>query len=165
MGKVCKKSVFNFNHVSRDLSEDDRKTLEGLYVHYHCKAFCYTTAFKHFTRVNIALSVASMGLTIIGTVVGAFTLNPIILGVVTGSGVILHGILKLKNYDKKIEMCKFAYTNYQSILNKIRSYLRGQDFKIDELIAELNWIDDIVVDLCPVVDKYEIKYDKIYSKT
>ena len=157
--------MFNFNHISRDLSEDDKKTLEGLYAHYHRKAFCYTNACEHFTRVNIALSVTSMGLTIIGTVVGAITLNPIILGVVTGSGVILHGILKLKNYDKKIEMCKFAYTNYQSILNKIRSYLRGQDFKIDDLITELNWIDDIVVDLCPVVDKYEIKYDKIYSKT
>ena len=65
---------------------------------------------------------------------------------------------------KKIEMCKFAYTNYQGILNKIRSYLRGQDFKIDELTAELNWIDDIIVDLCPVVDKYETKYYKIHNK-
>jgi hypothetical protein len=41
--------------------------------------------------------------------------------------------------------------------------LRGHEYKLDNLIAELNWIDDIVADLCPIVDKYENVYKKKYS--
>ena len=94
-------------------------------------------------------------LTVSGTIVGVITLNPIVLGVVTGSGVLLHGFLKIKNYDRKIEMNKFAYVSYQNILNKIRSYLRGQDYKIDDLVSEMCWLDDMVTDFCQNADKYK----------
>jgi hypothetical protein len=157
------KQVFSFNHISRDLSEDDKTTLKSLFAHYHLKTTCYKMAFKHFTKVDMALNIISIGLTVVGTVVGAIMLNPIVIGVISGSGILLHGLLKLKNYGRKIEMCKFAYTSYQSVLNKIRGCLRGHEYKLDNLIAELNWIDDIVADLCPIVDKYENVYKKKYS--
>jgi hypothetical protein len=69
----------------------------------------------------------------------------------------------IKNYDRKLEMNKFASASYQNILNKIRSYLWGEDYKVDELISEMCWLDDIVVDLCQNADKYEKKYNSMYS--
>jgi hypothetical protein len=59
-------------------------------------------------------------------------------------------------------MNKFASASYQNILNKIRSYLRGQDYKVAELISEMCWLDDMVVDFCQNADKYEKKYNQIY---
>lgn len=61
-------------------------------------------------------------------------------------------------------MSKFAYTSYQKVLNLIRSYLRGDDFNMERLTIELNWLDDQVTDLCPTVDKYISKYDKLTEK-
>jgi hypothetical protein len=60
-------------------------------------------------------------------------------------------------------MNKFASVSYQNILNKIRSYLRGQDYKVAELISEMCLLDDIVVGLCQSADKYEKKYNSMYS--
>lgn len=156
-------SGINFNHISKNLHEDEKEALIKLYKHYHRKAFCYKKAFKHYTKINIALNITSIILTTVGTIVGAVTLNPIILGSISGSGVLLQSLLKFKKYDKKTEMCKFAYTNYENILNKIRSYLRGQQYKMTDLNAELVWVDDIVVDLCPIVSKYEQTYEKKYK--
>ena len=163
MGKINKKTVLDFNHISNDLSEEAKITLKELYSHYHRKAFCYNAAYKHYLRVNTALNITAIVLTVSGTIIGAITLNPIVLGVVTGSGVLLHGFLKIKNYDRKLEMNKFASASYQNILNKIRSYLRGQDYKVAELISEMCWLDDIVVDFCQNADKYEKKYNSMYS--
>lgn len=155
--------IYNFNHISQDLYKDDKKALMDLYAYYHRKTTYYKSAFKHFTKLNIALSITSIGLTVIGTIVGAATLNPIILGVISGSGILLQGFLRIKNYQRKIEMCRFAYTSYQKMLNNIRGYLRGEQYKLHDLNAELKWLDDIVIDFCPVVDKYKEKYDKKYK--
>ena len=60
-------------------------------------------------------------------------------------------------------MCKFAYTSYQKVLNEIRSYLRGEKYDIEKLTLELNWLDNQITDLCPIVDKFKAKYDKIFE--
>ena len=41
---------------------------------------------------------------IIGTISGGLTMNPIILGVINGVGILLTNFGKMKNYKKKIEM-------------------------------------------------------------
>ena len=60
-------------------------------------------------------------------------------------------------------MSKFAYTSYQKVLNQIRSILRGEDYDVEKLTLELNWLDDQITDLCPLVDRYKVKYDKKYD--
>ena len=45
---------------------------------------------------------------IIGTISGGLTMNPIILGVINGVGIVLTNVGKMKNYKKKIEMTKIA---------------------------------------------------------
>ena len=158
-----KKSVYNFNHIDNELNQDEIDMLKKLYSHYHKKTWCYKMAFKYFRRINVGLNVTSIILTATGSVVGAVTLNPIVLGTVTGAGLTLQGFIKMKNYNRKIEMCKFAYTSYQKVLNEIRSYLRGEPYDIEKLTLELNWLDNQITDLCPLVDKFKAKYDKIYE--
>ena len=49
---------------------------------------------------------------IIGTISGGLTMNPIILGVINGAGILLTNFGKMKNYKKKIEMTKIAFTTF-----------------------------------------------------
>ena len=158
-----KKSIYNFNHINNDLNQDEIDMLKKLYSHYHKKTWCYKIAYRHFKKIDIGLHLLAIGLTGTGVVVGSVTLNPIVLGTISGAGLTLQGFIKMKNYTRKIEMCKFAYTSYQKVLNEIRSYLRGEKYDIEKLTLELNWLDDQITDLCPIVDKFKAKYDKIYA--
>ena len=158
-----KNSVFNFNHINNKLDEDEVTMLKNLYAQYHQKTWCYHMAYKHFKNINLGLNVLAIVLTSTGVVVGSVTLNPIVLSSISGSGIILQGFLKMKNYNRKIEMCKFAYTSYQKILNKIRSYLRGEPYDVMDFVLETHLLDDQVTDLCPNVDKYKKKYKNVYD--
>ena len=53
---------------------------------------------------------------VIGTITGGITLNPVILGVINGAGVIVASIAKMKNYKKKMEMTQIAFTTYEKVL-------------------------------------------------
>ena len=59
-----------------------------------------------------------------GTIAGGVTLNPVVLGTISGSGVLLKTRSEIKNYRKKIELCRFAYTSYEKILVDLRSFMR-----------------------------------------
>ena len=157
------KTPLNFNHIDPKLKEYEVNRFKKLYGYYHQKTWCYKKAYKRYKRLTLILNLLSISLTSTGVVVGSVTLNPVILGSISGSGILLQGLLKMKNYDRKIEMCKFAYTSYQKILNKIRSYLRGESYDIMDLFFETQLLDDQVIDLCPLVDKFKSKYNKIYS--
>ena len=43
-----------------------------------------------------------MVMTTVGVIVGGRTMNPIVLGVISGIGVVIKGLLKLKKYEKKL---------------------------------------------------------------
>ena len=45
-----------------------------------------------------------------GTIAGGITMNPIILGVIAGAGLLLKSFTDYKRFERKIEMCKYAYT-------------------------------------------------------
>ena len=159
-----KNSVFNFNHVNEKLTREEITMLKNLYAQYHMKTWCYQYAYKKFKKMDLALNLLSIGLTSTGVIVGSVTLNPIILGSISGGGLLLQGLLKTKNYNRKIEMCKFAYTSYQKILNKIRSYLRGEPYDIMDFVLEAHLLDDQVTDLCPTFDTYKKKYYKNHDE-
>ena len=63
----------------------------------------------------------------IGTIAGGITLSPVVLGVVNGAGVVVAGIGTKKNYKRKIEMSKIAFTSYEKVLVELRAALRGDD--------------------------------------
>ena len=160
-----KKTCIEFNHISKDLSTDEKQKLFDLYFYYHKLSVCYKWKYKRFKRLVLLANMSSIGLTSIGAIVGGVTLNPIVLGVLTGTGVMIKGYMTNSNVSNKAEICKFAYTSYEKVLTQIRSSLRGipSDEKI--FMSEVRFLDDVVTDSCPPIDsllaKYESKYPKI----
>ena len=154
------KDLFEFNHIDNSLSESEIKTLKDFYKHYHKKYWCYKKSFKRFKLLDETLSLTGAGLVIIGTIAGGITLNPIIMGVINGSGVLVTSISKLKNYKKKTEMSQIAFTTYQKVLVELRSALRGDAFNKQEFIDRMKLIDDMIIDQTPLADRFSKKYEK-----
>lgn len=102
-------------------------------------------------------------LVVTGTIVGGVTFYPVILGTIWGAGSFLKTFSEIKDYEKKIEMCKFAYTTCEKVWVDLRASLRGAEFNGTQFIFEMKMIDDIIIDLCPLVDKFEKHYDKKFK--
>ena len=100
---------------------------------------------------------------IIGTITEGITLNPVILGVVNSAGVIVSNFGKMKNYKKKIEMTKIAFTTYDKVLFELRSALRGDEFDKNEFIKKMKIIDEMIIDQTPLADKFVKKYNIIFK--
>ena len=101
----------------------------------------------------------SICLVVTGTIVGGVTFYPVILGTIWGAG----PFSEIKDYETKIEMCTFAYTTCKKVWVDLRASLRGADFNGTQFIFEMKMIDDIIIDLCPPVDKFEKQYDKKFK--
>ena len=156
-------NIFNWNHISSDLSEEKILELKELYKNYHRLFKCYQWKYKKLKRVKISLEMSSIGLTVTGSVVGAITLNPIVIACVAGPGVLIQGYLTKSNLINNIEQCKFAYTSYEKILIQIKSFLRGL-YDDTIFLSDVKIIDDIVIDTCPTIDKYLKKYNSKFTE-
>ena len=88
------KDVFEFNHIDNSLSESEVTTLKDFYKHYHKKYWCFKKSYKRYKILDETLTLSGGGLVVIGTIAGGITLNPIILGVINGAGVIVSSIQK-----------------------------------------------------------------------
>ena len=100
---------------------------------------------------------------VIGTIAGGITLNPIILGVINGAGVIVSSISKIKNYKKKIKMTQIAFKTYEKVLVELRSALRGDEFNKKEFIDRMKLIDEMIIDQTPLADRFVKKYNKRWA--
>ena len=60
-----------------------------------------------------------------GTIARKLSKNPLVLGILPGSGLILKTCREMKDFKKKIESCRLAFTTYVTILIDLRSFLRG----------------------------------------
>ena len=107
---MTKTDIFVFNHIDKNMSQEKLSEIKALYRFYYIRFWCYKKAYKYFKRLNLAINLASVSLITTGSIAGSITLNPIILGVISGSGLLLKTLSEIKNYKKKIEMSKFAYT-------------------------------------------------------
>ena len=113
MKDIDKANIFEFNHIDKSLSESDVTTLKDFYKHYHKKYWCFKKSYKRYKLLDETLTLSGGGLVVIGTITGGITLNPIILGVINGAGMVVVSIAKMKNYNKKIEMSQIAFTTYK----------------------------------------------------
>ena len=110
MAYESEKNIFNFNHIDQSKSEDQVNEIRDLYKYYHYRFWCYQKAYKYFKTLNLAINMSSTGLLVIGTVVGSVTLNPAIVASITGTGLALTTYSETKDYKRKIEMSKYAFT-------------------------------------------------------
>ena len=157
-----RESIFNWNHISEKLTEKQISELKALYKFYHKKYWLAKMTFKYFKKVELVCNIGSTLLVVTGTVVGGVTLNPIVLGTISGSGLLLKTYSEIKNYERKIEMCKFAYTSYEKVLTDLRSFMRGVKYDEKEFLDHVKVVDDIIIDMCPLTDKFEKKYNKVF---
>ena len=155
-----KSDIFEFNHIDSLLSEDEITTLKKFYKYYHKKFSCFKKTFKHFRLIDESITISGILLVIIGTITGGLTLNPIVLGVFNGFGILLTNFGKMKNYKKKIEMLKIAFTTYDKVLVELRSALRGDEFDEDQFTDKMKLVDKMIIDQTPLADKYVKKYNK-----
>ena len=156
--------IFEFNHIDKSLTEEDVKILKHFYSHYHKKYWCYKKCYKRYKFLDDVFSISGISLVAIGTIAGGITLNPIVLGVVNGAGVIVAGITKKKDFKKKIEKTKLAYTTYEKVLVELRSALRGDEWNKQEFIDRIKILDEIIIDHCPSsADNFVEKYKKKFN--
>ena len=158
-------SIFNFNHIDKKKTKEEIQEIKELYKYYHYRYWCYQKAYTHYKKVNLASNIVSAGLVIIGSVAGGITANPIIIGTVTGAGVLLKTFCETKNYKRKIEMSRYAYTTDQKILVDLKTSLRGGPFNKQDFLKEVNILDDTIIDFCPLVTKFEKQYGKKFLST
>ena len=106
----------NHNHIHNSLSESDIETIKDFYSHYHKKFWCFKKSYKRYKRLDETITISGAGLVVIGTIIGGVTLNPIVLGIINGAGVLVASIGKVKNFKKKKEMSRIAYTTYGKVI-------------------------------------------------
>ena len=153
------KNIFNWNHISDDLNENQILELKALYKCYHRLFKCYQWKYKKLKRLKLSLEMSSIALTVTGSIAGAVTLNPIVITCVAGPGIIIQGYLTKSNLINNVELCKFAYVSYEKILVQLRSFLRGLPYNNNLFLSDIKVLDDIVIDQCPSIDKYFEKYN------
>ena len=157
-----KKNMFHSNHISTLLTEEEIIKLKKLYMHYHRLYKCYYWKYKKLKRLYLTLTLSSIGLTVVGTISGTITLNPIVMAGVAGPGVMIQGYLTKSNLRQKITKCHFAYTSYKKILVQLRNFLSGSTYDENIFLSDNKVIDELIIDQCPIIDAYFVKYDKLF---
>ena len=158
-----KQSIFGFNHIDPAIPEEELEEIKKLFRFYHKKYWCLKQAHSRFKKMNLLMNLASSGLIAIGTITGAATLNPIVLGVISGLGLVLKTAIEMKNLKSKIEMAKFAFTTYEKTLSELRFALRGGNFDPTEFLSSMETIDGIVIDLGLDLEKFEKEWKEKFS--
>ena len=140
---VRKKTILDFNHIDPSLPEEKLEEIQKLYATY--KKLCKKIHQKQ-KLLDLAEKILTSALVAGGVLAGGATLNPIVLGVISGLGLILKTIQEAKNRGKKIEKAKFAFTNYEKALSTLKFALRGGEFDPQKFLVEMETLDGIVID-------------------
>lgn len=157
------KDIFEFNHIDPGLSKTDLKTIKEFYRYYHKKYWCFKKSYNSYKFLDNFFSISSMTLVAIGTITGGLTLNPVILGIINGAGIIIAGIGKKNNYSRKIEMSQIAFNTYEKVLVELRSALRGDDWNKEDFIDRMKLIDEMIIDQTPKADRFVSKYEEKFK--
>ena len=158
-------SIFNFNHIDKTKTKEEIQEINELSRYYHYRYWCYQKVYKYFKKLNLLINMSSTGLIAIGAVAGGLTLNPTVLGSISGASLAPKTFSETKDYKREIEMSKFGYTTYQKLLLDLRTALRGGFFNKNDFLKELNILDDTITDFCPLVTKFEKQYGKQFLST
>ena len=157
------KDIFEFNHIDPSLSKSDVKIIKDFYSYYHKKYWCFKRSYKSYKFLDNFFSISSITLVAVGTITGGITLNPVVIGVINGAGIIVAGVGKKNNYKRKIEMTRIAFTTYEKVLVELRSALRGDEWNKQEFVDRMKLIDEMIIDQTPEADRFVIKYEKKFN--
>ena len=157
------KDIFEFNHIDKSLSESNVKTLKDFYSRYHKKYWCFKRSYRSYKFLDDVFTISGISLVAVGIIAGGITLNPVVLGVVNGAGVVVAGIGKKKNYKRKIEMSRIAFTTYEKILVELRAGLRGDEWDKEEFVNRMKLIDEMIIEQTPIAGRFASRYNKKFN--
>ena len=157
-----KREIFDWNHISDKLTEDQIMELKAYYHTYHRKCWAYKQAVKRFKKWKLlgnsmSIIFASSGLA------SSIATGGISLITISTASLLIQGWMKHKNLDLKIQNCIYAYQSYQHLLTAIKNTMRGGDFNQSSIHVTMKNIDDYVTDNSPIVDKFLLKYDEKFT--
>ena len=118
------RDIFDFNHIDPSNDEETKEELKEFYKYYHKLWWCHKKTLKRLKNINLAINLVSVSLVTAGTIAGAVTLNPIVLGTITGAGLLLKTGSEVKQITNKISMFEIGLSTYEKVLIDLRSYLR-----------------------------------------
>ena len=71
--------------------------------------------------------------------------------------------LEKKNYKRKIEMSRIAFTTYEKVLVELRAALRGDEWNKEEFVDRMKLVDEMTIDQTPVADRFASRYNKKFN--
>ena len=153
-----RKTVFNWNHISDKLKQEDIKELKSYYQTYHKKCWAYKKALKRFKKLRLLGDSTSI-IFASGGIASSFATGGSSIAV-AGISLLIQCWMSHQNLDLKIHNCIYAYQSYSHLLIMIKDALRSGNFNRDSLFQTMNNIDGYVTDNSPVIDKYLLKYNE-----
>ena len=153
-----KKTILDFNHIDPSIPKPVVEEIQKLYGTYKKLWWCFKKVYQKQKLLDLVEKISSSVLVASGIVVGGATLNPVVLGVISGMGLIIKTIQEAKNRGKKIEKAKFAFTNYEKALSTLKFALRGGEFDQRKFLVEMETLDGIVIDFGLNQEKFERKF-------
>ena len=155
--------LFDFNHIDPSIDKETQEELKKLFKYYHKLWWCHKKTVERLKKINLAVNLISVTLVTAGTIAGAVTLNPIILGTITGAGLLLKTASEIKQYSNKISMFKIGLSTYEKTLVDLRSFLRGKEYSREDFIFKMNLVDGDLADLYSIPEKILKKYNKKFG--
>ena len=160
--KEPRKRIFNWNHISDELTEEQVEELKSYYHSYHKKGWAYKQALKTFKKLRLLGNLLSILFASDGIATSIATGGISLIAISTVS-LLIHIWMKHKDFDLKIQNCTYAYQSYQHLLNQIKDIMRSGKFDSPHIYNTMKNIDDYVTDNSPIIDKYLTKYDEKFT--
>ena len=135
------KNIFDWNHISSHLTQEQITGLKEYYQTYHRKCWAFKQAAKRFKKWKLLGDTLSVVFAT-GGIASAIATSGISLDAISTTSVIIQGWKKHKNLDLKIQNCIYAYQSYQHLLNTIKDTMRGGDFQPNSLHIIMNNVDN-----------------------
>ena len=157
-----RKNIFDWNHISNKLTEEQIKEIKAYYYTYHRKCWAYKQAAKDLKKWKLlghSLSIIFAS----GGLASSLATGGISLIAISTLALVIQGWMKHKDLNLNIQNCLYAYQSYQHLLNTIKDTMRSGDFEPFYLHITIRNIDDYVADNSPIVDKYLIRYDEKFK--
>ena len=122
------KSIFDWNHISDKLTEEQIEELKSYYHTYHKKCWAYKQASKRLKKWKLlgnSLSIVFAS----GGLASSLATGGTSLIAISTLALLIQGWMKHKDLDLKIQNCVYAYQSYQHLLNTIKDMMRSGDFE------------------------------------
>ena len=86
------------------------------------------------------------------------TLNPLVLGTISGTGLLLKSTMEFKIISKKSS--HHCVCRLEKILVDLRSFVRGKPYDDQNYLTQLRVLEDIVIDMCPLFNNWDKEYSQ-----